>query len=96
MGNKELVEALKGVLALSAVLAVALKDGVQVSDVAEVVAKLSSEPVKSKLAAALEGIEKVPAEVKDLDVAESLQLIVEVYPDLKAVIDALKKPEAVV
>jgi hypothetical protein len=88
---KELSEALVGFLSLATVLAEQFKDGVQVEDVAPILAKLQSEPLSSKLKAAYNGIDHVPSEAGDIDMKEIFQLLPAIFPELQALIKAIKK-----
>jgi hypothetical protein len=76
LGIKETKEALIGINELAVAIAGALKDGLQVGDAAYLWAKLQSDPAMSaKLMAAYEGASKIPAEVKDLDLGEGIELL---------------------
>lgn len=90
-GNKELKEALVGFLALACAIAKVSKDGVQVADAAVLFAKLQEPAVLEKLKAAYADIEKVPSETKDLEVAEVIDLVGAVIPELLKLVEALKK-----
>lgn len=91
MEQKELKEALKGMLKLTAVLAHEFKDGVQVADIAPILAKLQEEPLKSELIAAYNDIDKVPSEVKELTAIDVLALMAEITPELLGVLKAIQK-----
>lgn len=92
LGIKELKEALVGAQDLAVLIIKNLKDGLQLGkDVAAVVAELlSNEELKASLAAAAEGISKVPAEVKDLEVSEVLDLVGSEVEQVKKILEALK------
>jgi hypothetical protein len=90
-GIKELKELLVAVNEVSLVLVKLLKDGIQLSDGMELVGKLvGDEEFKSKLAAAVEGITKLPAEIKDLDLQEGLELATVEIAFIPALVAALK------
>lgn len=72
---KETKEAILGVVALGAFVALRAKDGLQLDDAVALVGKLTSDPeFMAKLKSAIDGIDKVPAEVKDLQFAEIIEL----------------------
>ena len=92
-GIKETKEAVVGVLVLGALVAKELKNGFQFPGdlVALFAAIQSDEAKKAKLEAAVGAIEKVPAEIKDISVAEGIELASAVIAELPALIEALKK-----
>lgn len=95
MENKGIVEtkqALEGILELSIVLAYVLKDGAQITDLLSVWEKVQNDPnVKQKVMAAFSEISKVPDEVRDLDVAEIVELVSTMLPFVTRLILALRK-----
>lgn len=92
VGIKETKEALDGIFAIGQEVAKVAKDGVQVKDAATVAEDLLAHPeFKAKLIAAIEGINKVPAEVKDIDFGEGVELAKFGYEGVKGIIDELKK-----
>lgn len=92
LGIKETKEALHGILVLGAFVASRAKDGLKADDGLALVQKLMSddEEFKKALSDAVDGIGQVPAEVKDLDVQEGLDLIIGAAPDILKIVDALK------
>lgn len=90
-GIQETKEALVGFIKLAAMLASEFKDGIQAQDIMPIVAKLQSEPLKSALMNAYNGIDKVPSEIKDVSLAEALSLIPEVLEAVKELMNAVKK-----
>lgn len=92
-GINETKEALVGLLKLAAILGHSFKDGVQVADFAVIMAKLQEPAVKEALEKAYEDVEKVPAEMQDISVGEALDLIMVVLPEIKNLLEALKKAE---
>lgn len=71
-GIKETMEALQAVNALSIELFKAAKDGLGVGDAV----KIASNPeIIAKVVAAVEGVGKIPTELKDLDAIETQQLV---------------------
>jgi type II secretory pathway component PulF len=91
LGVVETKEMLKGLLALTALLATKLKDGVQVEDALAIYSKLQSDPEFSALLlAAYNGIEKVPSEVKDIDTGEAIELAITALMELPNILKAIK------
>jgi hypothetical protein len=76
-GIKETKEALIGINEVGLHLSAKMKDGVQVKDFVEFYAELQSDPdFKAKLEAAWENHKAIPAEVKDVDAGEGIELAV--------------------
>lgn len=74
-GIKESCEMLKGVNEVSLFLCQRLKDGVQLEDATEFYKKLTAdEEFKKVVGDAYEGYQKIPAEIKDVDAGEGLEL----------------------
>lgn len=90
-GINETKEAVVGLLKLSALLGASFKDGVQVADFAVILAKLQEPELKAALEKAYQDVEKVPAEMKDISAAEAVELVIAVLPEIKNIIEALKK-----
>lgn len=68
------------------------KDGIQVQDAVQLVEDLILKAeFKAKLVAAVAAIKDVPAEIKDIDLSEGVQLVQFEYDAVKAIIEALKK-----
>lgn len=90
-GITECKEALVGVNELTLVLIEVLDDGIQFSDVAALMARLSSDSVlRDKLDSALAGLKNVPAEISDLDFAEGLELAMLQASYVPKILDKLK------
>lgn len=86
VGIKETKEALIGAMVLGVFVAARLKDGAQLDDALALGQKFVGDAeFKAKVMAAIEGIDKVPAEVKDISFAEILELA-QVMPELLAAI----------
>ena len=69
-----------------------LKDGIGVDDAVALYTKIiSDEDFKAKVVAAYDEIAKVPAEVKDIDIYEGVELITLQTSYVPKIIDALKK-----
>ena len=95
MEIKETKELLKGVLSLVKVSAEVLKDGVQVQDLVDGYVKLSADPAKkAEIEAALAGISQVPAEIKDISLAEGLELAILLIQEMPELLKAFAKPNA--
>lgn len=93
MDEKKSVKNLKEVIGLVFVIVIAIlkevkKDGFQVSDL---FVFLSSQEFQSQITPAIEGVTEIPAEVKDMDANEGIQLGVEVLFYVKAIIEIFKK-----
>lgn len=87
VGVKETKEGILALVVLGKFVAERLKDGVQMDDAAALVAKLGDEAFKAKVMAGIEGMEKIPAEVKDIQLAELLE-IAQIIPDVLAELKA--------
>lgn len=91
-GIKETSELLIGVNELSVVIAGLLKDGAQVGDAAALFDKIKNDAVfKEKLQAAYDQVNQVPVEVKDLSLAEGVQLAVLQAQYVPKILAAVKK-----
>lgn len=89
-GIKETKEALIGAVALAVVVIKLSKDGLAMDDLSALVAKFVSDPeFRAKLEEGAKGIEKVPAEIKDISFAEGLELAA-VLPQLLEALKGLK------
>jgi len=93
VGNKEMKEAVKGTMAVSALLAKHFQDGVQVLDFVAMWKQWGSDPaLQAAVKAAYEDANKIPAEYQDLDLGEGLELGAEALDGVPALLYALKKP----
>lgn len=89
---KETKEVLLGTLELVKVIAKELQDGFQVTDLVNAFAAINGDPVKkAAVEAALQNIGNVPEEIKDISLAESIDLAVTVLSQLPSLIAAFKK-----
>jgi len=89
--NKETKEFIVGSLELSIIIMSLVKDGVQFSDVAGLIAKLQSDPqLQQKLQQGIEGVKKIPGEVSDLDMLEVVDLVTVITQYIPKMITALK------
>ncbi len=92
VGIKETQEMLVGVNELSIALLVAMKDGFQMTDLSDLFMKLQTdEAFKAKLQAAYDGMNAIPAEAKDISMAEGIQLALVQVQYLPKIIAAAKK-----
>ena len=92
LGIKETKEALIGANKLSVLMMRRLKDGVGIDDAFAIYDKLKTDTeFRQALVDAYQGIEKVPAEVKDLDLNEAVELIGVQVSYVPKMIEALKK-----
>lgn len=77
LGIKETKEAVQAILAVSKFVAARAKDGVGADDGIALVQKLITDAeFKAVLEAAVDGAKQIPAEVKDLSLSESVELLV--------------------
>ncbi len=88
---KETKEALEGLNEVSLALIPILKDGVQpLSDGLALYEKLKDPAFLAKLQLAADGIQKVPAEMKDLDAVEVVALVTLQASYVPKLVEALK------
>lgn len=72
---KETKEALDGLMQMSMVLALVLKDGTQIGDIATIFEKIATDSVlRGKIQAAFEGMGKIPDEITHITVQEGMEL----------------------
>lgn len=92
LGVKDTKELFVGVISLAAVLATRLKDGAQVADAVAIMDMLKNDAeFKAKLEAARDGVQNVKGEIADLTVMEGFELMQAAVPELKKLLEALKK-----
>jgi len=88
LGVKETKEAILAMVVLGKFVADRLKDGAQLDDALALGSKLIGDAeFKNVVMAGIEGIDKVPAEIKDLTIVEALelaQLLPQILTALKA------------
>lgn len=90
-GVKETKEAMIGLNEVSLELAKHFKDGIQVTDFAELYAKITTDAdFKAKMEAAWESHQKIPAELKDIDAGEALELAAVQFEYVPKYLDALQ------
>ncbi len=72
---KETKEALDGVMQMCMVLALVLKDGAQIGDIAVIFEKISTDEIlRQKIVSAFEGMGKIPDEITHITVQEGMEL----------------------
>lgn len=92
LGIKETKEVVVAANELGAFLVERLKDGVGADDAMAVIAKLQTdEAFKAKMQAAFDNVKAVPAEVKDVDLAEGMELAMVQLSYLPKILAAAKK-----
>lgn len=90
-GVKETKEVMVGFLVIASLMAKHFKDGVQVADFAQIMAKVAAdEELKAKIEAAYKDVELVKAEVSDLSMAEGFELVSAALPELMKLVEAIK------
>lgn len=90
-GIQETKELLEGLNELGIVLVKTFKDGAQVSDIGALLAAIvANDEVKDALLKAVGGITKVPAEIKDITLAEGMELVVDEITMIPKLIAAFK------
>jgi hypothetical protein len=88
---KETKEAILGALKLGVLLYSKFKDGAQVSDAAELFAKINGdEELKNALVAAYNGADAIPSELKALDVKGALELGSALLVEVPKILEGLK------
>ena len=94
LGIKETKEAIAGVNMLAIFLIKRLKDGAGIDDAFALFSKLTTDKeFKSVLGEAYDGISKVPAEMKDIDLMEGLEIAKIMLDTVPKYIEAFKKEE---
>jgi hypothetical protein len=90
VGVKETKEAIMGLIVLGAFVAERAKDGLKMDDVTAAIAKFMTDAeFKAQLTAAVDGIDKIPAEIKDMNLAEIFELA-QVIPQILDLLSAVK------
>ncbi len=88
LGVKETKEAILALVILGKFVAERLKDGAQLDDALALGTKLVGDAeFKAVVLAGVEGIDKVPAEIKDLSMVDALELA-QVLPQILAALKA--------
>ena len=90
--TKETKELVVGFLKLAGLMAESFKDGVQVADLATIFQKIQADPMLSKaIQDAYSDVEKIPAEIKEMGLAEAAEILVVALPEIVALLKAVKK-----
>ena len=88
LGVKDTKEAILAMVILGKFVAERLKDGAQLDDALALGTKLIGDAeFKEKVMAGINGIDKVPAEIKDLSMVDALELA-QVLPEILAALKA--------
>lgn len=90
-GIKEVLDLLKLVDSLTIVLLQRLKDGIGMDDAAFLVKLSMDEEFKLVLKEALSGMKEIPEEIKDIDVAEGIQIAMQIISNVPKYLEAVKK-----
>lgn len=94
-GIKETKELVTGLLVITKVIAKELQDGFKAQDLVDAfVAVQGNEEKKALVEAALKDVVAVPAEVKDLALGETIELVIHLLGELPSLLAAFKKEEA--
>lgn len=91
LGVKETKEVVSGAMHLGGLLYSRFKDGVQASDIVVILDKIKNDPeLSAALIAAYNGADKVPAEVKELDIQDGVELGVHLLQEGAKLVKVLK------
>jgi 3-deoxy-D-arabino-heptulosonate 7-phosphate (DAHP) synthase len=88
---KEMKEMIVGVMEMGLMMAELFKDGVQASDFMEMFMRLKDDP---RYLEAFKGMKEVPAEAKDLDLQEGMELAMMMMMYVPKYVEAMKKKAA--
>lgn len=92
VGIKETKELLDGLNSIAEEIISVAKDGIQIQDAIQIVEDLITKPeFKAKLVAAVQNVKDIPAEIKDIDLSEGVELVQFEYNGVQRIIEALKK-----
>jgi hypothetical protein len=92
IGIQNTKEALLASMLVLRLIAEEVKDGFQAQDLVTVVQRISAnEEKKALLEAALKDMTKIPAEIKDLDLGEGIELAGVLIAELPKLIAAIQK-----
>lgn len=89
-GIKETKEACEALIKLGTFVAIRAKGGLDMADMTALLEKLKDEEFMAVVKAGVEGIDKVDDEVKDMNMAEGLELAGFVVPKLLSAIQEYK------
>lgn len=88
---KETKEAVVGLLVLAKLISEVLKDGPQITDAIVLFEKLQAPEIKEKMDAALSNINLVESEVKAASLADYIELVAGILPELTDLIKSVQK-----
>jgi hypothetical protein len=90
-GIEETKEVIKLGFVLTALIAKEIKDGFQIGDLLSVFNKIQSDEAKKEvIVQALKDIKKVPEEIKDINLTESIELAIFAGKEVPVLLEALK------
>lgn len=90
-GVKETKEAALALIILGKLVADISKDGIEANDLTKLIAAAQDPEFQKVVKAGVDGAEKIDDEIKDLSLAEGLELGAELLP---AILEVLKKKDA--
>ena len=85
---KEMREMIVGVMEMALMMADLFKDGVDAADFMEMFVRLQAD---ERFIAAFEGMKEIPAEAKDIDLEEAMELAAVVMPYVPKLVAAMRK-----
>lgn len=94
-GIKETQEMILALLKITKILAVQFKDGIQATDALEIIKKVMTPELEKLIVEAYNGMDQITEEVKDVSLAEALDLIKIIAPEVMAIIGEVSKPKEV-
>ena len=91
-GIKEVKELIEAVMEVGLVLVEEFSDGVQLSDVWSIISRLKdSDKYRDSIGRAYDGASKIPAELKDVNGEEAIDLAMTMLPYLPKMLKAAQK-----
>jgi hypothetical protein len=91
-GVVRIEEVLKGFIGLAALLASEFKNGINAETLVDVVIKIEANAdLKNAIVKMYNDIDKIPSDVKDLSLPESISLLTVAVPELMQLVSAIKK-----
>jgi hypothetical protein len=90
-GIKETLELTVAFLAIARMMAEQFKDGMQAEDAVEIIKKSLTPEMSKLIVDAYNGVEKVPAEIKDLTLMEVMDLIKIALPQILSIFSNVNK-----
>ena len=92
-GIKETEEMILALLKIAQILAVQFKDGIQSTDALEIIKKVMTPELEKIVVDAYNGMNEIPAEIKDISLAEALDLFKVIAPEVMAIVGAVAKKD---